>query len=42
MPTILYKNDQNISPDDAMKIAVYAEHVSTVTTRTLGREFDVL
>ncbi|MCV9945024.1 MULTISPECIES: hypothetical protein [unclassified Rhizobium] len=27
MPTILYKNDQNISPDDVMKIAVYAEHV---------------
>ncbi|MGO8021244.1 hypothetical protein ELI55_26895 (plasmid) [Rhizobium ruizarguesonis] len=27
MPTILYRNDQNISPGDVMKIAVYAEHV---------------
>ncbi len=27
MPTILYRNDQNISPSDVMKIAVYAEHV---------------
>ncbi|NKM28270.1 hypothetical protein [Rhizobium laguerreae] len=27
MPTILYRHDQNISPADVMKIAVYAEHV---------------
>ncbi len=27
MPTILYRNVQNISPGDVMKIAVYAEHV---------------
>ncbi|TBC54717.1 hypothetical protein ELH27_34860 [Rhizobium leguminosarum] len=27
MPTILYRNDQKISPADVMKIAVYAEHV---------------
>ncbi|MGO4117435.1 hypothetical protein ACCS70_26065 [Rhizobium ruizarguesonis] len=27
MPTILYRNDQDISPQDVMKIAVYAEHV---------------
>ncbi|MBY5608734.1 hypothetical protein [Rhizobium leguminosarum] len=27
MPTILYRNDQKISPGDVMKIAVYAEHV---------------
>ncbi|MBB4344522.1 hypothetical protein [Rhizobium leguminosarum] len=28
MPTILYRNDQKISPGDVMKFAVYAEHVS--------------
>ncbi|MBY3168153.1 hypothetical protein [Rhizobium laguerreae] len=27
MPTILYRYDQNISPADVMKIAIYAEHV---------------
>ncbi|NKM65299.1 hypothetical protein GFL58_30760 [Rhizobium leguminosarum bv. viciae] len=27
MPTILYRNDQNISPGDVMKIAVYADYV---------------
>lgn len=27
MPTILYRSDQDISPADVMKIAVYAEHV---------------
>ncbi|TAV50208.1 hypothetical protein ELI30_18760 [Rhizobium leguminosarum] len=27
MPTILCRNDQNISPGDVMKIAVYAEHI---------------
>ncbi|MBB4440191.1 MULTISPECIES: hypothetical protein [Rhizobium] len=26
MPTILYKDDHNISPDDVMKVAVYASH----------------
>jgi hypothetical protein len=28
MPTIVYRNDQKISPGDVMKFAVYAEHVS--------------
>ncbi|MBY5779427.1 hypothetical protein HFN59_20310 [Rhizobium leguminosarum] len=28
MPTILYRNDQKISPGDVMKFAFYAEHVS--------------
>ncbi|TAV40924.1 hypothetical protein [Rhizobium leguminosarum] len=28
MPTILYRNDQKISPGDVMKFAVNAEHVS--------------
>ncbi|MBX5206821.1 hypothetical protein [Rhizobium sp. NZLR11] len=27
MPTILFRNDQHVSPNDVMKIAVYAEHV---------------
>ncbi len=27
MPTILYRHDQDISPADVMKIAIYAEHV---------------
>ncbi|NEI65021.1 hypothetical protein [Rhizobium leguminosarum] len=29
MPTILYRNDQDVSPEDVMKIAAYAEHVGT-------------
>ncbi|ACS60036.1 hypothetical protein Rleg_7017 (plasmid) [Rhizobium leguminosarum bv. trifolii WSM1325] len=28
MPTIVYRNDQKISPRDVMRFAVYAEHVS--------------
>jgi hypothetical protein len=28
MPTILFRHDQDVSPNDVMKIAVYAEYVS--------------
>ncbi|MGO7225884.1 hypothetical protein ACCT05_10695 [Rhizobium ruizarguesonis] len=36
MPTILYRNDQNISPGDVMKIAVFF-----ATDDTSGDDTDV-